>query len=109
MPLCTNTHFPPTQGSPDAAAPYASAALLLTLLYQSAAASYCYARFHVTGQTGYLLGCVGSSVFAAFGLWCLMFGGEKARISKRTGADKRTSGWPFGNQEAAKRKAKKTT
>lgn len=38
------------------------------------------------------------------GLWCLLFGDDKGHISKRTGADKRTSGWPFGNSVAAKRK-----
>lgn len=41
---------------------------------------------------------------AVFGLWCLMFGGDKGHISKRTGADKRTSGFPFRNAEASKRK-----
>jgi hypothetical protein len=55
---------------------------------------------------GFMLGFLGSAGLASFGLWCLMFGGEKARISKRTGADKRTSGWPFGNAEAEKKKRK---
>jgi len=32
-----------------------------------------------------------------------MFGSDPGHISKRTGADKRTSGWPFGNTIAAKR------
>ena len=40
---------------------------------------------------------------AAMGLWCLMFA-EGSRISKRTGADKRTSGWPFKNAEAERKK-----
>jgi hypothetical protein len=52
------------------------------------------------------LGFAGSAALAAFGTWCLLFGGEKARISRRTGADKRTSGWPFPNAEADKRKKK---
>jgi hypothetical protein len=70
-------------------------------------AFYCYARFYMTDQTGYLLGCVGSATLSAFGLWCIMFGGDKGRISRRTGADKRTSGFPFTNAEAEKRKGKK--
>jgi hypothetical protein len=32
-----------------------------------------------------------------------MFGGDPGHISKRTGADKRTSGWPFGNTVAAQK------
>lgn len=52
------------------------------------------------------MGFIGSVTMGAFGLWCVLFGGDKARISKRTGADKRTSGFPFGNSEAEKRKKK---
>jgi hypothetical protein len=63
-------------------------------------------RFNESGQTGFILGCIGSSLFAAFGLWCLLFAGIPARISKRTGADKRTSGFIFKNAEADKRKAR---
>jgi len=44
-----------------------------------------------------------SGSLAAMGLWCVMFGSDPGHISKRTGADKRTSGWPFGNTIAAKR------
>jgi hypothetical protein len=40
------------------------------------------------------------------GLWCILFGGS-SHISKRTGADKRTSGWPFGNSEADKKRVPK--
>jgi hypothetical protein len=40
------------------------------------------------------------------GLWCILFGGS-SHISKRTGADKRTSGWPFGNIEADKKRVRK--
>jgi len=35
-----------------------------------------------------------------------MFGTEKARLSKSTGADKRTSGFPFANSESASGKKK---
>ena len=36
-----------------------------------------------------------------------MFGGE-SHISRRTGADKRTGNWPFGNKEAAKSRVPKS-
>lgn len=43
------------------------------------------------------------------GLWVLLFGSEKGRISKKTGADKRTSNFPFNNQESAKEKKKESS
>ncbi|GAW12252.1 hypothetical protein ANO14919_016140 [Xylariales sp. No.14919] len=88
----------------DAPSPYAAPVLLLTTLYHGASAFYGWARYTSTGRMGYLLGFVGSAVLASFGTWCLLFGGEKARISRRTGADKRTSGFPFRNAEANRRK-----
>ncbi|KAH6648394.1 hypothetical protein BKA67DRAFT_362704 [Truncatella angustata] len=87
--------------------PYASAVLLITTLHHGAAAFYCWARYNGTSQTGYLLGFVGSVALAAFGTLTLVFASEKPRLSRRTGADKRTSGWPFPNAEADKRKARK--
>ncbi|ETS86710.1 hypothetical protein PFICI_00538 [Pestalotiopsis fici W106-1] len=96
-------YIAPTEGI----SPYAAATLLITTLHHGSAAFYCWTKHNETGQTGFLLGFVGSAGLAAFGTWCLLFGGEKARISRRTGADKRTSGWPFPNAEADKRKQKK--
>ena len=46
-----------------------------------------------------------SGGLAVFGLWCVIFGGDPARISKRTGKDKHATSWPFG--ESQKRKEKK--
>lgn len=77
------------------------------MLYHGSTAFYCWARYSGTDQTGFVLGFIGNVVLASFGLWCMMFGGDKARISRRTGADKRTSGFPFKNAEADKRKAGK--
>ncbi|KAI1119675.1 hypothetical protein F5Y14DRAFT_396140 [Nemania sp. NC0429] len=90
----------------DAPSPYVAAALFLTTLHHGAGAAYIWTRYTATGGAGYLLGFVGSAALAAFGMWCLLFGGEKARISRRTGADKRTSGFPFPNAEADRRKAR---
>lgn len=36
------------------------------------------------------------------GLWVIMFGGGQGRRSKKTGADKRTSNFPFENKESAR-------
>ncbi|KAI1166487.1 hypothetical protein F5B18DRAFT_50118 [Nemania serpens] len=90
----------------DAPSPYAAPVLILTTLHHGVGAFYIWTRYTATGETGYLLGFVGSAALAAFGTWCLLFGGEKARISRRTGADKRTSGFPFPNAEADRRKVR---
>jgi len=94
-----------TENPADAPSPYAAPVILISSMYQGMAAFYSYTRYNETGETGYFLGCLGSSTFAAFGLWCMMFGGQ-SRISRRTGADKRTSGFPFKNTESDKRKAR---
>ncbi|ORY57539.1 uncharacterized protein BCR38DRAFT_449361 [Pseudomassariella vexata] len=96
------------ENASDSISPYAAAVLLITMLHHGFTAFYGWTKYNSTDQTGFLLGFIGSVTMAVFGLWCLMFGGDKARISKRTGADKRTSGFPFANAEAGKRKAKKT-
>jgi hypothetical protein len=41
---------------------------------------------------------VGSGVLAAMGTWAILFGGG-SHISRRTGKDKRTSGFPFGDKK----------
>lgn len=43
---------------------------------------------------------LGSSFVGLFGLWVLLFAGPSV-ISKKTGADKRTSAFIFGNRNAA--------
>jgi hypothetical protein len=76
------------------------------MIYQATSAFHDYARYNSTEQTGYVMGAIGNGVLACFALWCLMFANDKGHISKRTGADKRTSGFPFRNAEADKRKPK---
>lgn len=88
----------------ESVSPYANAVILLSTLYHASQAFYSYAKFGASDAGGYFFGALGSTLLAAFGLWCLMFGGDKGHISKRTGADKRTSGFPFRNTEASKRK-----
>jgi len=86
--------------------PYATPTLIITVLYHSLTAFYCYARYSRMNQSGFILGAVGSGALAAMGLWCILFGGS-SHISRRTGADKRTSGWPFRNTEADKKRVPK--
>ncbi|KAH9946098.1 uncharacterized protein BXZ73DRAFT_95602 [Epithele typhae] len=51
------------------------------------------------GSLGFLL-CLGSGIVGLWGLWTIMFAGS-SRISRTTGADKRTSAFIFGNKAAA--------
>lgn len=92
----------------DPKAPYALPALTITTLYHSAAAFYSYILWTEAGVTSFSLGTFGSGVLAAIGIWCILFASTNGRISKKTGADKRTSGFPFKNVEADKKKGKKT-
>lgn len=99
----TNDRTLPRSTAPtDTISPYANAVILLTTLHHGALAFYCWARYNETSQNGFVLGFTGSAALAAFGLWCVLFGGDKSRVSRRTGADKRTSGFPFGNPDKKK-------
>jgi hypothetical protein len=81
----------------DKISPYASAAVMISMFYHATCASYEYARYSSSGELGYALGCAGSSFFAAFGLWVLMFG-DDAHARKQKVEGKRTSGWLFKNK-----------
>ncbi|KAF4540565.1 hypothetical protein DIS24_g3596 [Lasiodiplodia hormozganensis] len=92
----------------DPKAPYALPTLTVTTLYHAAAAFYMYGMWTETNVTSFSLGVAGSTSLAAVGLWCILFASSDGRISRKTGADKRTSGWPFKNAEADRRKARKS-
>lgn len=88
--------------------PYASAVVLISMLYHAWSAFYAYIRYNSSyGQVGFLLGALGRGALATFGLWITLFADDKGHISRRTGADKRTSGFPFGNSEADKKRVPK--
>ncbi|MCJ1252468.1 hypothetical protein MMC24_000274 [Lignoscripta atroalba] len=89
----------------DPKAPYAVPTLTLTASFHAASAFYAYTQYMKTGQTSFALSVVGFGSLAAMGLWVLLFGSSSGRISRKTGADKRTSGFPFSNAEASKKKA----
>jgi hypothetical protein len=91
----------------DPKAPYAVPVLTISFFYHCANAFICYARYTADGQIPFILGCLGSAVLASVGLWCILFASSNGRISRKTGADKRTSGFPFGNKESASAKKKR--
>ncbi|RPD66158.1 hypothetical protein L226DRAFT_609053 [Lentinus tigrinus ALCF2SS1-7] len=51
------------------------------------------------GSLGMLL-CIGTGLIGGWGFWAILFAGS-SRISRKTGADKRTSRFLFGNKAAA--------
>ncbi|KAJ4350687.1 hypothetical protein N0V95_004535 [Ascochyta clinopodiicola] len=90
----------------DPKAPYALPTLTITALFHTATAFYCYGLWTETGVTSFSLGSFGSGFLALVALWCILFASSNGKISRKTGADKRTSGFPFKNNEADKRKAR---
>jgi hypothetical protein len=90
----------------DPKAPYALPTLTITAVYHAAVAFYCYGLWTETGVFSFSLGTMGSVFLSAVALWCILFASSNGKISRKTGADKRTSGFPFKNNEADKRKAR---
>ncbi|KAF2639809.1 hypothetical protein P280DRAFT_470422 [Massarina eburnea CBS 473.64] len=106
VPLSSRLTEGATTSATDPKAPYAVPTLTITALFHATAAFYAYAMWTETGVTGFSLGVIGSAFLCAVGLWCILFASTDGRISRKTGADKRTSGFPFKNSEASKRKGK---
>lgn len=104
VPLTSSLNASTDEENPKA--PYAVPTLTISFAYHSAMAFYCYASWTKSGQSAFALGAMGSGGLAAMGLWCLLFASSNGRISRKTGADKRTSGFPFGNKESASSKKK---
>ena len=105
IPLSASASEPISTEESDPRAPYAVPTVRVMTIFQGLSAIYCYMWFVSSRQAGFALGILGYGLMSAMGLWCIMFGTEGGRISKRTGADKRTSGFPFKNAEADKKKA----
>lgn len=91
----------------DPRAPYAVPVLFVTTLLHAALAFYDYTCYTLSGQVALGIGTVGSGIIASVGLWCLLFATTRGKLDAKTGADKRTSGFPFKNVEADKRFAEK--
>ncbi|KAF2842105.1 hypothetical protein M501DRAFT_988369 [Patellaria atrata CBS 101060] len=90
----------------DPKAPYALPTLSITLFWHTTEAFYCYGMYTQTGIFPFVLGAAISASFSAVGLWCILFASSDGRISRKTGADKRTSGFPFKNNNAASERKK---
>jgi len=95
-----------TTDANDPKAPYAVPVLTISTLYHAANTFFCYARYNTAGSSAFALGAAGSAALSSVGLWCILFASSSGRISRKTGADKRTSGFPFGNKESASAKKK---
>ena len=78
----------------DPKAPYALPTLTITAIYHAIAAFYGYAMWTQTGVFSFGLGTIGSGFLSMIALWCILFASSNGRISRKTGADKRTSGFP---------------
>ncbi|PGG99407.1 hypothetical protein GX51_06341 [Blastomyces parvus] len=107
IPISSATSYSVTTEEDDPKAPYAVPTMLMSSIFHASSAFYTYAWYHTTGQASFALAMVVYSGLAAVGLWCLLFASSAGRISRRTGADKRTSGFPFKNEEADKKRARK--
>ncbi|KAJ5606184.1 Glutathione S-transferase/chloride channel C-terminal [Penicillium lagena] len=105
IPLTSSIASPVTTEDSDPKAPYALPTLMVTSVFHAVAAFYAYTWYAAGGQGTFALGVAGYSILAAIGLWCVLFASGDGRISRKTGADKRTTGFPFANSEAAKKKA----
>lgn len=103
-PLTTTTGA--TTSASDPKAPYALPTLTITALYHVVVAFYGYGMWTETGVFSFGLGTLGSGFLATIALWVILFASSSGRISRKTGADKRTSGFPFKNNEADKRKGR---
>ena len=73
-----------------------------TLIYHALSAFYLYTQLAYSFNFAFACGITGSTVLFCLGLWVILFGSDKGRISKKTGADKRTSNFPFENKESAR-------
>ncbi len=86
--------------------PYAYPTLITTVIYHALTAFYLYGQTTYGWSFGFGAGLVLSAGLFCFGLWLIMFGSERGHVSKTTGADKRTSNFPFTNAESAKERKK---
>ncbi|CZT16574.1 uncharacterized protein RCC_02408 [Ramularia collo-cygni] len=109
IPLGNQATAPITKAQEEdgAANPYASPILVITTAYHTLTAFYLYTQITWGFSFGFGSGLVLSALLACFGGWVSMFGMDKGRISKSTGADKRTSGILFPSESASGKKKEK--
>lgn len=107
IPLTSSVAEPVSTEDSDPKKPYAVPTLLVTSTFHAASAFYMYTWYMTSEQAGFAIGMAGYFAMAALGLWCALFASSHGKISRRTGADKRTTGFPFSNKEAEKKHASK--
>lgn len=88
-------------------APYAKLIVNIMTIWHGISLIYCYVCYTKYGQAGYALGAFGYGSMTALGMWIVLFGTTGGHVSRRTGADKRTSGFPFKNEAAYNKKKDK--
>jgi hypothetical protein len=81
----------------------------VAVAFQALTAFYLYMQLTSSGFSfAFSAGLLGNTALFCFGVWTLLFAGEKGRVSRSTGADKRTSNFPFENKESAREKKKES-
>lgn len=89
--------------------PYQYPTCVTGTIYHGLSAFYLYTQVTRSGFSfGFGSGMIVSSMLFCLGVWSCLFGNERGRVSKSTGADKRTSGFPFTNSESAREKKKES-
>lgn len=106
IPLSSTLAEPLSTEESDPKTPYAYPTLLVTTVFHSISAFYAYTWYTTTDQVTFAIGMVGYFVIASVGLWCALFGSSQGKLSRVTGKDRRTTGFPFGNKVAQEKKKK---
>lgn len=104
IPLSSSILEPVSTEDNDPKAPYAVPIVRVTTIFHFICLAHCYVRYLNSGMVGFVLGAVGYGCLSSVGIWCILFATSGGKISKRTGADKRTTSFPFKNTAAYDRK-----
>ena len=102
----TTTATEETDADGNSTNPYAYPTLIVTTTYHALTSFYLYTQLTYSWNFAFTAGLTGSGALFCLGMWVVLFGAEKGRISKKTGADKRTSNFPFVNTESARSQKK---
>lgn len=99
---------PPRRTGQAAKNDVGKATATVAVAFQAVTAFYLYTQLIGGWSFAFTAGLVGNTLLFCFGVWTLLFAQDAGRVSKTTGADKRTSGFPFGNSEAAREKKRES-
>ncbi|KAM3418609.1 hypothetical protein BST61_g4586 [Cercospora zeina] len=102
---------PPSASSGDTTGgdnPYGYPTAVTATIYHGLSAFYLYTQITYGFSFGFGSGMLLSSALFCFGVFTCLFGNERSSVSKTTGADKRTSNFPFTNAESAREKKKES-